>query len=86
MTEREEHLPDGFLVDGVAPPVIGADLSPDAVGEVYDFEPGARREPPTTPIRAQRPPGMPGGQPPPQGGQQSADQPKGWFGRMFGRP
>ncbi len=73
MTERDNHLPEGFLVDGVAPPVIGGEGSPVPDGD--DYEPPQRREPPTTPIPAQRPVAAP--QPP--------EQRKGWLGRMFGR-
>lgn len=83
MTERDDQLSDGFLVDGVAPSVIGGDSSPElddaAPSGGYEYQPSTRREPPTTPIPAQAAHGAPGAQ-------QSADQRKGWIGRMFGRP
>jgi hypothetical protein len=77
MTQRDDHLPDQFLVDGVAPSVIGGAGGPDPV--TADFDPGVRGEPPTTPIPAQAPPGAPTAQ-------GTAEQRKGWLGRMLGRP
>ena len=94
MTERDDHLAEGFLVDGVAPSVIGGAESPEPpADEGYDdfrrsaqredFRPGTRREPPTTPIPAQSPQVRVHGLPrePPQ---QQPEQRKGWLGRMFG--
>ena len=90
MTERNDHLAEGYLVDGVAPPVIGGAESPEppTADEEYDdfrpntrreeFQPGTRREPPTTPIPAQSPPATG------YGGQGQQDERKGWLGRMFG--
>ncbi len=93
MTERDDHLSDGFLVDGVAPSVIGGEDGPEPpADEGYeelgrgaqreDFRPGTRREPPTTPIPAlhaqARVTGLPHEQQLPPG------QRKGWLGRMFG--
>jgi len=91
MTEREDHSSDGFLVDGIAPSVIGGEegAGPPIEEEYEDFgarreefRPGTRVEPPTTPIPAQGRQvgayGLPAEQ------QQRADQPKGWLGRMFG--
>jgi hypothetical protein len=88
MAERDDQLAEGFLVDGVAPSVIGGDASPEPVGGVggpgggQDVQPATRREPPTTPIPAQAGPAAHGA----PGAQQPADQRKGWIGRMFGRP
>jgi hypothetical protein len=92
MTERDDHLSEGFLVDGVAPSVIGGEESPeppleddyeDPVRNARRAEP--RREPPTTPIPAQnlaqdqvRAYGLPP--------EQHPEQRKGWLGRMFGGP
>jgi hypothetical protein len=89
MTERDDHLAEGFLVDGVAPSVIGGDEgSGPPIEDEYedfqarreDFRPGTRTEPPTTPIPAQSP--QAGASRVPD--QQRTDQPKGWLGRMFG--
>jgi hypothetical protein len=93
MTNRDDHLSDGFLVDGVAPSVIGGadspgsdidddieDFRPQREPQRAEFRPGTRTEPPTTPIPAQI-------------GQARAyrapdeprpEQRKGWLGRMFG--
>lgn len=91
MTERNDHLSEGFLVDGVAPSVIGGedgpepppgdeyeDFRPDARRE--DFQPGTRSEPPTTPIPAQSP------QAPLRtySDHREQEERKGWLGRMFG--
>jgi hypothetical protein len=43
MTERDDQLSEGFLVDGVAPSVIGGDPSPEAVDGGY--EPQAAQQP-----------------------------------------
>ena len=88
MTERDDHLSDGFLVDGVAPSVIGGEESPgpdiddnyedfrQRVPQREEFRPGTRTEPPTTPIPAQGAPSLQG----------APEQRKGgWLGRMFGR-
>jgi len=93
MTERNDHLSEGFLVDGVAPSVIGGEESPEPPSdEGYDdfrpgaqredFRPGTRREPPTTPIPAQHTQVRVHGLPPQQ--QPPPEQRKGWLGRMFG--
>jgi hypothetical protein len=88
MTERDDHLSEGFLVDGVAPSVIGGEESPEPpLGDEYEdprrHRPGVRREPPTTPIPAQnlapdqvRAYGLPP--------EQQPEQRKGWLGRVFG--
>jgi hypothetical protein len=90
MTERNDHLPEGFLVDGVAPSVIGGEESPEPPSDDgyedfrprrEEFRPGTRAEPPTTPIPAQVP--QAGAYRVPDG-QQQPDQPKGWLGRVFG--
>jgi hypothetical protein len=89
MTERDDHQPEGFLVDGLAPSVIGGEESPeppsadeneDFRARREEFRPGTRVEPPTTPIPAQSP--QPGAYRVPD--QQHPDQQKGWLGRMFG--
>ncbi|MGH3760890.1 hypothetical protein [Actinophytocola sp.] len=98
MTERDDHLSEGFLVDGVAPSVIGGEDGPHPVGEDLDYEPPRRREPPTTPIPAQDrvPRGMRNPMQNPVQSQQTqgqtwgpergqAQERKGWLGRMFGR-
>jgi hypothetical protein len=93
MTERDDHLAEGFLVDGVAPSVIGGDENPGPPIEEdhedfrpdvrrEDFRPGTRREPPTTPIPAQQTQIRVHGLPPEQ--QQAPEQRKGWLGRVFG--
>jgi hypothetical protein len=88
MTERDDHQPEGFLVDGVAPSVIGGEESPEPPdgGEQEDFRPrreefrpGTRVEPPTTPIPAQA---LQAGSY--RAPDQQAEQQKGWLGRMFG--
>ncbi|HEY0447902.1 hypothetical protein [Actinophytocola sp.] len=67
----DEHLPDHFLVDGVAPSVIGGADGPDLAEDDarYEHEPRPYRDPPTAPIPAQSPP----------------EERKSWLGRMFGR-
>jgi hypothetical protein len=91
MTERDD-LSDGFLVDGVAPSVIGGEENPgppleedhedfQRAAQREDFRPGTRREPPTTPIPAQQTQVRVHGLPPEQ---QQPEQRKGWLGRMFG--
>ncbi|MPZ82882.1 MAG: hypothetical protein GEV28_21770 [Actinophytocola sp.] len=75
----DDHLPDRFLVDGVAPSVIGETDGPDPAGDGgydggydgggYEYEARTYREPPTSPIPAQKPP----------------EERRSWLGRMFGR-
>jgi hypothetical protein len=82
----DDHLPDQFLVDGVAPSVIG-DGPPESPFEVDPEPPGRhhhqaprspyaqpdqRQEPPTSPIPALRPP------------ERQPEKRKSWIGRMFG--
>ncbi|HEV7649496.1 MAG TPA: hypothetical protein VGP26_15190 [Actinophytocola sp.] len=91
MAERHEHLSEGFLVDGVAPSVIGGEEGAGPpIEEEYedfrarreDFRPGTRTEPPTTPIPAQAEQAHAYRMP---AEQQRADQRKGgWLGRVFG--
>lgn len=89
MTERgpgghgDDHLPEQFLVDGVAPSVIGEgppespfDVAPDPepVGRQHRPAPSypeRRQEPPTSPIPALRPP------------EPQQEKRKSWLGRMF---
>lgn len=67
---EDDHLPDQFLVDGVAPSVIGGADGPEPSGDqAGEYEPRAYREPPTSPIPAQRPP----------------EERRSWLGRLFGR-
>lgn len=91
MTERNDHAAEGFLVDGVAPSVIGGAESPEPPSDDYEefrpeprreeFRPGTRTEPPTTPIPAQSPPNTPTRT---YSDHRQQDQRKGWLGRMFG--
>jgi hypothetical protein len=91
MTQRDDQLAEGFLVDGVAPSVIGGEESPEPPADDYeefrpqarreDFQPGTRTEPPTTPIPALNP----NGQPRTYSDYRQQDERKGWLGRMFGR-
>jgi hypothetical protein len=73
--DTDEH----FLVDGLAPSVIGGADGPDPeLGEDYDDEPPrAYHDPPTAPIPAQ-------GTPRPAQGHVEERKPS-WLGRMFGR-
>ena len=96
MTERDDHLAEGFLVEGVAPPVIGGEANPGPVAaggtggfgndfrddyDDIDYDPRASREPPTTPIPAQSLAQGPGR----DAAQSRPEQRKGWLGRVFGR-
>lgn len=69
----DDHPDEHYLVDGVAPSVIGGEDGPDPApgedGERHGHEPRAYRDPPTAPI-------------PVQGGEQRKPS---WIGRMFGR-
>ncbi len=103
MTERrpgghgdDHHLPEQFLVDGVAPSVIG-EGPPELPSEVTpDFEPPGRHQPPRQPpAHAPRGPGTGyGGQPgyhpieqePPTSpipAQSLEPKKRSWLGRMF---
>lgn len=77
MTQRgpgghdDDHLPDQFLVDGVAPSVIGGGPDESPFEAAPDTEPlgRQRQEPPTSPIPAL--------------GQQQQEKRKSWLSRMF---
>jgi hypothetical protein len=70
----DDHLADQFLVDGVAPSVIGEGPAVDPGEDVAEYEPRPRQDPPTAPI-------------PVQSAEQTArpaERKKSWFGRVFG--
>lgn len=76
---EDDRSPDHFLVDGVAPSVIGGgsgpdldEVPPDPAGE---YRPRPRSEPPTTPIPVQG--NGPGGD--------GATGGRSWFAKVFRR-